>query len=116
MKKKDCFNKGIALVLSATMVLGLVPSLPGIDTKARAGNGSALSPSVTAYATTEDLKTKFKPNTEGTQAVGTLALGKSGLTWYILGQDKGEGVKDVAKDKTEKENTVIFATGDMKKR
>ena len=124
MKMKMKMKRAIALVLSIALVLGLAPSLPGIGetwagTEGEGGaeaeentptaGSNVTSPSVTAYATKEELKTEFTPNDAGTQAIGKLAFGKDGLEWYILGQDSGEGVKDADKN-TEGNNTVIFAT------
>ena len=105
--KNNRFNKGVALVLSATLALALSASLPIIDMSARAA--SITAPSITAYATKAELKTKFTPNDAGTQAIGKLAFGKDGLEWYILGQDSGTNVKN-DNGGTVSDNTVIFPT------
>lgn len=101
---KHNFKKGMAFVLSLAMVAGLVPAMSGGANTVQAATGSGTEPSVTAYATKDQLMNSFKPNSDGTAAnYGKLVFGKnsSGTAqqWYILGKDTG-----VTGD-----NTIIFA-------
>lgn len=101
---KHNFKKGMAFVLSLAMVAGLVPAMSGGANTVQAATGSGTEPSVTAYATKDQLMNSFKPNSDGTAAnYGKLVFGKnsSGTAqqWYILGKDTG-----VTRD-----NTIIFA-------
>ena len=105
MKLKHNFKKGMAFVLSLAMVAGLVPAMSGGANTVQAATGSGTEPSVTAYATKEQLMTAFTPDANGTATTkGKLVFGKKsdGTTaqeWYILGKDEG-----VSED-----NTIIFA-------
>ncbi|MDD6042540.1 MAG: DUF6273 domain-containing protein, partial [Eubacteriaceae bacterium] len=94
----------LSIVLSLCMVLALVPQMVFAE-----GEISG-TPSVTAYATKEQLKDgTFAPNANGTaNNIGKLVFGKKsdGTTpqeWYILGKDDG-----VTGD-----NTIIFASDPM---
>ena len=103
MKRKSCImRKGTALLLASALVLGLTTALPGISTKARADEATA--PSVTAYATRDQLMDSFNP---GSGTLGKLYLGKnesgSKQAWFILGKDTGVSGK----------NTAIFAASPM---
>ena len=105
MKLKHNFKKGMAFVLSLAMVAGLVPAMSGGANTVQAATGSGTEPSVTAYATKDQLMTAFTPDANGTATTkGKLVFGKKsdGTTaqeWYILGKDEG-----VSED-----NTIIFA-------
>ena len=106
MKKlKHNFKKGMAFVLSLAMVAGLVPAMSGGANKVQAAPGSGTEPSVTAFATKDQLMgDTFKPDSNGEATTkGKLVFGKnlSGnpQKWYILGKDEG-----VSGD-----NTIIFA-------
>ena len=105
MKLKHNFKKGMAFVLSLAMVAGLVPAMSGGADTVQAATGSGTEPSVTAYATKDQLMTAFTPDANGTATTkGKLVFGKKsdGTTaqeWYILGKDEG-----VSGD-----NTIIFA-------
>lgn len=106
MKKlKHNFKKGMAFVLSLAMVAGLVPAMSGGANKVQAAAGSGTEPSVTAFATKDQLMgDTFKPDVDGNATtIGKLVFGKnfSGnpQKWYILGKDEG-----VSGD-----NTIIFA-------
>ena len=106
MKKlKHNFKKGMAFVLSLAMVAGLVPAMSGGANKVQAAAGSGTEPSVTAFATKDQLMgDTFKPDSNGEATTkGKLVFGKnlSGnpQKWYILGKDEG-----VSGD-----NTIIFA-------
>lgn len=82
--------KKTALLLSAALLAGMV-----------AGNGSDLgkvyaaggAPSVTSFATKEELKTKFDCDGENNDTVGRLRFGKNAYSepqiWYIAGTDSG---------------------------
>ena len=106
MKKlKHNFKKGMAFVLSLAMVAGLVPAMSGGANKVHAADNLGTEPSVSAYATKEQLMTAFTPDSNGNATtIGKLVFGKKsdGTTaqeWYILGKDEG-----VSGD-----NTIIFA-------
>lgn len=101
---KHIFKKGMAFVLSLAMVAGLVPAMSGGANTVQAATGSGTQPSVTAYATKDQLMTAFTPDSNGTATtVGKLVFGKNSSSnaqeWYILGKDTG-----VSGD-----NTIIFA-------
>ena len=103
---KHNFKKGMAFVLSLAMVAGLVPAMSGGANKVQAASGSGTEPSVSAYATKEQLMTAFTPDSEGNATntnIGKLVFGKNSSgnpqEWYILGKDEG-----VSGD-----NTIIFA-------
>lgn len=105
MKKlKHNFKKGMAFVLSLAMVAGLVPAMSGGANIVQAATGSGTEPSVTAYATKDQLMTAFNPDSNGdATTIGKLVFGKNSSSvaqeWYILGRDTG-----VSGD-----NTIIFA-------
>ena len=104
-KLKHNFKKGITLVLSLAMVAGLVLAMSGGANTVQAAAGTGTEPSVTAYATKDQLMDDtFKPKDDGTaDNYGKLVFGKnssgSAQEWYILGNDDG-----VSGD-----NTIIFA-------
>ena len=95
----------MAFVLTFAMIAGLVPAMSGGANTVQAATGSGTEPSVTAYATKDQLMTAFTPDANGTATTkGKLVFGKKsdGTTaqeWYILGKDEG-----VSGD-----NTIIFA-------
>ena len=98
------FKKGTAVALTAALLAGLVPALPGAAGSVKAAGGTTKSPSVSTYATKDQLMNAFNPNTDGTATtIGKLVFGKNisneAQEWYILGKDKG-----VLGD-----NTIIFA-------
>ena len=104
MKLKHNFKKGMAFVLSLAMVAGLVPAMSGGADTVQAATGSGTEPSVTAYATKDQLMTAFTPDSNGNATtIGRLVFGKNSSgnaqEWYILGKDSG-----VSGD-----NTIIFA-------
>ena len=101
---KHVFKKGMAFVLSLAMVAGLVLAMSGGANTVQAATGSGTEPSVTAYATKDQLMTAFNPDSNGdATTIGKLVFGKnssgSAQEWYILGKDEG-----VSED-----NTIIFA-------
>ena len=99
------FKKGTAVALTAALLAGLVPALPGTAVSVKAADNTTKSPSVSTYATKEQLMNAFNPNTDGTATtIGKLVFGKNSSgeaqEWYILGKDKGV---------SEDDNTIIFA-------
>lgn len=109
MERKVRLKKGMAIVIVFCMVLSLVPGLPGRATEVKAAENS--EPSVTAFATKEQLMTEFTlgSKTSSQSKVGYINFGKneSGtvVKWYILGKDSG----------IEGENTVLFASTPLQK-
>ena len=105
MKKlKHNFKKGMAFVLSVAMAAGLVLAMSGGANTVQAATGSGTEPSVTAYATKDQLMTAFNPDSNGdATTIGKLVFGKNSSSvaqeWHILGKDEG-----VSGD-----NTIIFA-------
>ena len=92
------------MLLSLAMVAGLVPAMSGGANTVQAASGSGTEPSVSAYATKEQLMTAFTPDSNGNATtIGKLVFGKNSSEdaqkWYILGKDSG-----VSGD-----NTIIFA-------
>lgn len=101
---KHVFKKGMAFVLSLAMVAGLVLAMSGGANTVQAATGSGTEPSVTAYATKDQLMTAFNPESNGdATTIGKLVFGKNSSSvaqeWHILGKDEG-----VSGD-----NTIIFA-------
>ena len=101
---KYVFKKGMAFVLSLAMVAGLVLAMSGGANTVQAATGSGTEPSVTAYATKDQLMTAFNPDSNGdATTIGKLVFGKNSSSvaqeWHILGKDEG-----VSGD-----NTIIFA-------
>ena len=101
---KHVFKKGMAFVLSLAMVAGLVLAMSGGANTVQAATGSGTEPSVTAYATKDQLMTAFNPDSNGdATTIGKLVFGKNSSSvaqeWHILGKDEG-----VSGD-----NTIIFA-------
>ena len=102
---RERFKKGTAVALTAALLAGLVPALPGAAGSVKAADGTTKSPSVSTYATKDQLMNAFNPNTDGTATtIGKLVFGKNSSgeaqEWYILGKDSG-----VLGD-----NTILFAT------
>ncbi len=108
MNVRNNFKKGMAAALSAAMVLGLLPVMPGNVTKVKAADESS-EPNATAYAAkTQLMDSTFAPDNDGhITNVGKIKFGKNSdggaQEWYILGSDSG-----VAGD-----NTAIFATSSI---
>ena len=101
---KHVSKKGMAFVLSLAMVAGLVLAMSGGANTVQAATGSGTEPSVTAYATKDQLMTAFNPDSNGdATTIGKLVFGKNSSSvaqeWHILGKDEG-----VSGD-----NTIIFA-------
>ena len=99
------------MVLSLAMVAGLALAMSGGANTVQAAAGTGTEPSVTAYATKDQLMDgTFKPKDDGTaDNYGKLVFGKnssgSAQEWYILGKDEG-----VSED-----NTIIFAASPIAK-
>ena len=99
------FKKGTAVALTAVLLAGLVPALPGTAVSVKAADNTTKSPSVSTYATKDQLMDgTFAPNSSGEATnIGKLVFGKNisneAQEWYILGKDKG-----VLGD-----NTILFA-------
>ena len=103
---RERFKKGTAVALTAALLAGLMPALPGAAGSVKAAGGTTKSPSVSVYATKKQLMDDtFKPGADGTATnYGKLVFGKNSSDeaqeWYILGTDKGVSV----------DNTILFAT------
>ena len=105
MKLKHNFKKGLALILTLAMVAGSDFVMPGGANKVQAATGTGTAPSVTAFATKDQLMTAFNPDSNGNATtIGRLVFGKNSSgkpqEWYILGKDKG----------VLENNTILFAT------
>ena len=102
---RERFKKGTAVALTVALLAELMPALPGTAVSVKAADNTTESPSVSVYATKDQLMDDtFKPGADGTATtIGKLVFGKNSSDeaqeWYILGQDKG-----VLED-----NTIIFA-------
>ena len=106
IRLKHNFKKGMAFVLSLAMVAGLVPAMSGGANTVQAATGTGAEPSVTAYATKNQLMEAFTPDSNGTaKTIGRLVFGKNSSgnpqEWYILGADS-----EVSGGTN---NTIIFA-------
>ena len=104
MKLKHNFKKGMALILTLAMVAGADLVMPGGANKVQAATGTGTAPSVTAFATKDQLMKAFNPDSNGNATtIGRLVFGKNSSgnaqEWYILGKDTS-----VSGD-----NTIIFA-------
>lgn len=87
---KTKLRKGAAFLLAFVLGISVLPMMPGSKLVAQAAAGS--EPSVTAYATTEQLMSTFQVDETNT-VIGKIAFGKdyvgNALEWYILGKDSG---------------------------
>ena len=99
---KKGLKRGLAIALSAAMVVGIVPMAPGNVSRVQAEESTESGLKATVYATKDQLM-NFSPDNSA-----KLVFGKNdqenAQEWYVLGKDNG-----VAGD-----NTVIFATESMK--
>ena len=100
MRKRNQMKKGIAALLSGVLAFGMTAGvIPGFEDSMRSVRAATSEPSVTAYATKQQMM-------DGTSASSVLAFGKNRAKetqkWYILGKDKY----------VEGENTVIFTVKD----
>ena len=102
---RERFKKGTAVALTAALLAGLMPALPGTAVSVKAAGGTTKSPSVSTYATKDQLMDgTFAPNSSGEATnIGKLIFGKNSSDeaqeWYILGKDSGVSV----------DNTILFA-------
>ena len=101
---KHNFKKEMTCVLSIAMIAGLISAMSGGANTVQAATGCGTEPSVTAYATKDQLMTTFNTDSNGdATTIGKLVFGKNSSSvaqeWYILGKDTG-----VSGD-----NTIIFA-------
>lgn len=101
---KHNFKKEMTCVLSIAMIAGLISAMSGGANTVQAATGCGTEPSVTAYATKDQLMTTFNTDSNGdATTIGKLVFGKNSSSvaqeWYILGKDIG-----VSGD-----NTIIFA-------
>ena len=101
MKAINRFKKGIAVVLSITMLLGLISMMPGNVFKVQAADENS-EPGVTAYAAKAQLMDgTFAPDNTGTATnVGKIKFGKNSdgapQEWYVLGSDSNVSADNVA--------------------
>lgn len=99
------FKKGTAVALTAALLAGLMPALPETAGSVKAADGTTKPPSVSTYATKDQMMDgTFAPENNGTASnYGKLVFGKNSSgeaqEWYILGKDSG-----VLGD-----NTILFA-------
>ena len=93
-RMKSKMKKCMAKLLTAIMVIGLLPMIPNNMAMVHAAE-----PSTTSYATKEELKNWAYTSTTGKIVFGKDSNGNA-MEWYILGSDSG-----VSGD-----NTAIFAT------
>ena len=102
---RERFKKGTAVALTAALLAGLMPALPGAAGSVKAAGGTTKSPSVSTYATKDQMMDNtFAPNSSGEATnIGKLVFGKNisneAQEWYILGRDCG----------VSGENTILFA-------
>lgn len=99
MKKE--LKRGLAMVLSAAMVLGIAPMVPGNVSRVQAEESAESGLKATVYATKDQLM-NFSPDNSAKLVFGKNDQGNA-QEWYVLGKDDG-----VAGD-----NTVIFAAGSI---
>ena len=99
---KKGLKRGLAIALSAAMVVGIAPMAPGNVSRVQAEESTESGLKATVYATKDQLM-NFSPDSSA-----KLVFGKNdqenAQEWYVLGKDNG-----VAGD-----STVIFATESMK--
>ena len=82
MEKKNLIKKGLAIVLSAAMVLGIMPSIDGNLNTVQAAEGTA--PSSEYWTDAEGLK-NF--GISSTKTIGKIKFGAGGRLWAICGVD-----------------------------
>lgn len=99
---KQGLKRGLAIALSAAMVVGIAPIAPGNVSRVQAEESTESGLKATVYATKDQLM-NFSPDSSAKLVFGKNNQGNA-QEWYVLGKDNG-----VAGD-----NTVIFATESMK--
>lgn len=98
-------KKATALLSAGILLTGLITIMPQGTVSVKADDTQEMTPSVSAYATKEQLMDDtFAPKNDGTaDNYGKLAFGRSSLgyaqEWYILGKDS----------RIDGDNTMIFA-------
>jgi hypothetical protein len=105
MKLKTKIRKGITLLVTFTLVAGIIPVMQGSVNEVQAATGGS-TPSVTTFATKDVLMSDF--DLDGiNDTVGKLDFGKNSdgnpQEWYIAGKDSG-----VSGD-----NIIIFAASSI---
>lgn len=95
---KKGLKRGLAVVLSAAMVVGIAPMVPGNVSRVQAEESEESGLKATVYATKDQLM-NFSPDNSAKLVFGKNDQGNA-QEWYVLGKDDG-----VAGD-----NTVIFVT------
>lgn len=105
---KRKIKKGTAILLALVLLAGILPIMPGDLGTVQAADGDGVNtPSVTAYATKDELMNTFQQDGNNT-TIGKIVFGKdyngNPLEWYILGKDSG--VKD---SEGNTDNIAIFA-------
>ena len=98
---KKGLKRGLAIALSAAMVVGIAPMAPGNVSRVQAEESTESGLKATVYATKNQLM-NFSPDSSAKLVFGKNDQGNA-QEWYVLGKDNG-----VAGD-----NTVIFATESM---
>lgn len=98
---KQGLKRGLAIALSAAMVVGIAPIAPGNVSRVQAEESTESGLKATVYATKDQLM-NFSPDSSAKLVFGKNNQGNA-QEWYVLGKDNG-----VAGD-----NTVIFATESM---
>ena len=98
---KKGLKRGLAIALSAAMVVGIAPMAPGNVSRVQAEESTESGLKATVYATKDQLM-NFSPDNSA-----KLVFGKNdqenAQEWYVLGKDDG----------VEVDNAVIFATESM---
>lgn len=98
---KKGLKRGLAIALSAAMVVGIAPMAPGNVSRVQAEESTESGLKATVYATKDQLM-NFSPDNSAKLVFGKNDQGNA-QEWYVLGKDDG-----VAGD-----NTVIFAAGSI---
>lgn len=98
---KKGLKRGLAIALSAAMVVGIAPMAPGNVSRVQAEESTESGLKATVYATKDQLM-NFSPDSSAKLVFGKNDQGNA-QEWYVLGKDDG-----VAGD-----NTVIFAAGSI---
>lgn len=98
---KQGLKRGLAIALSAAMVLGIAPMAPGNVSRVQAEESTESGLKATVYATKDQLM-NFSPDSSAKLVFGKNDQGNA-QEWYVLGKDDG----------VEVDNAVIFATESM---
>lgn len=98
---KKGLKRGLAIALSAAMVLGIAPMAPGNVSRVQAEESTESGLKATVYATKDQLM-NFSPDSSAKLVFGKNDQGNA-QEWYVLGKDDG----------VEVDNAVIFATESM---